>query len=166
MKALVAGFGNMFFGDDGFGNEAARLLATVQLPHGVRVVDFGIRGMHAAFEMLEDYDLVVFLDAMQRGEAPGTLSVLEPSAMPAGSPDAHAMELHNALSFYESLCRDLRPRKRPEILIVGCEPENLEHGMGLSAAVHGSVPKVVTLVRSLLARCGFGAEKHETSNHP
>lgn len=160
MKALVAGFGNIFFSDDGYGNAAAQALMESALPPELRVVDFGIRGMHAAFEMLNGYDVVLFLDAMPRGEPPGTLTVIEPSSMRAGTPDAHAMELHNALAFYESLCRDMQPEKRPCILVLGCEPQCVDEGMGLSNAVREAVSRTPVLVYSILENFGIGA-KHE-----
>lgn len=157
MKALVAGFGNIFFRDDGYGPEAARLLVREGPPPQVHVTDFGIRGMHAAFEMLEGYDVVLFLDAVQRGGAPGTLYVIEPEEMRGDAPDAHAMELHNALAFYEGLCTQLHPEKHPRILVVGCEPERLDEGIGLSEAVARAVPAAVELVHSVLAQHGLGA---------
>jgi len=160
VKALVAGFGNIFFSDDGFGNAAAQTLMQHDVSPDVCVVDFGIRGMHAAFEMLNGYDVVLFLDAMPRGEAPGTLTVLEPSSMPAGTPDAHAMELHNALAFYESLCLEMHPQKRPCVLVLGCEPQQVDEGIGLSDAVRDAVSKTPLLVYSILENFAIGAQ-HE-----
>ena len=158
MRVLIAGFGNIFFRDDGFGNEAARALLEYPLPPDICVTDFGIRGTHAAFEMLEGYDVVIFLDAMARGEQPGTLCVIEPSCVPASAPDAHAMELHNALAFYESLCQKLQPAKRPCVLIVGCEPESIDEGMGLSDAVQRAIPHAVAVVYSIIEQFGIGAK--------
>ncbi len=157
MRALVAGFGNIFFGDDGYGPAVARLLAAQPFPPQVRVTDFGIRGMHAAFEMLDGYDVVVLIDAVPRGGAPGTLYVIDPSdradeAAGATAPDAHAMELHNALALYERLAKDLLPEKRPKIVIVGCEPESTGEGMVLSEAVAAAVPATLPLVRKILAQ--------------
>lgn len=159
MKVLVAGFGNIFFRDDGYGVEAARVLAQEALPPEVHVADFGIRGMHMAFEMLEGYDLVLFLDAARRGEAPGTLYVIEPDETPGDAPDAHAMELRSALAFYDSLCEQLQPPpKRPRMLIVACEPETTAEGIGLSAAVAAAVSATPAIVRTVLAKNGIGAQ--------
>lgn len=153
MKTLVAGFGNVFFHDDAYGTEAARLLATQALPRDVRVADFGIRGLHAAFEMLEDYDLVILLDAAPRNSPPGTLHVIDPESVRGSAPpDAHSMELHNALAFYERLARDLNPHKRPRIVIIGCEPERVDEGIGLSPAVAAAVPATLPLVRRILTQ--------------
>ena len=79
VKVLVAGIGNVFFGDDGFGVEVAdRLLArTEPWPDGVRVGEYGIRGVHLAYELLDGYDALVLVDALPMGEAPGTVAVLE-----------------------------------------------------------------------------------------
>ena len=77
MRALVAGIGNIFFADDGFGVEVARRLDEREVPAGVRVADFGIRGVHLAYELLDGYDLLVLVDAMPLGEPPGTVAVIE-----------------------------------------------------------------------------------------
>ena len=77
-RVLVAGIGNIFLGDDGFGVEVASRLAARPLPDGVRVEDFGIRGVHLAYELLDGYDVLVLVDAVPIGEAPGTVAVIEP----------------------------------------------------------------------------------------
>jgi hydrogenase maturation protease len=77
-RVLVAGVGNVFLGEDGFGLEVARRLATEPLPAWVRVGDFGIRGVHLAYELLEGYEAAILVDAAPRGEAPGTVYVIEP----------------------------------------------------------------------------------------
>ena len=77
-RILVAGIGNIFLGDDGFGVAVARRLTRRELPPGVEVADFGIRGMDLAYALQADYDAVVFVDCAPRGEAPGTISVVEP----------------------------------------------------------------------------------------
>ena len=77
---LVAGIGNIFLTDDGFGVEVASRLARQSLPPGVRVADFGIRGVHLAYELLDGYDGLILIDAVPMGEPPGTLAVIEPDA--------------------------------------------------------------------------------------
>jgi hydrogenase maturation protease len=161
MKALVGGFGNMFFGDDGFGCEVARRLAAGELPENVRVVDFGIRGMHAAFEMLDGYDVAILIDAVSRGDAPGTLYVIEPDDVNDAVPDAHAMELHALLAMFDRLAASLSPSIRPATTIVGCEPENLSERIALSPAVASSVEPAMELVRRLLAQHGIGVQNYE-----
>src|SRR5947209_3209759 len=78
----AAGVGNIFLGDDAFGVEVAQRLARRPLPAGVRVVDFGIRGLDLTYALLDPYDAVVLVDAAPRGNAPGTLYVLEPEPQP------------------------------------------------------------------------------------
>jgi hydrogenase maturation protease len=93
MKILVAGIGNIFLGDDGFGSEVARRLLKRRLPEGVIVEDFGIRGLDLAYALLERFDLAILIDACPRGAAPGTVSVIEPD--PAGHAagiDPHSMD--------------------------------------------------------------------------
>src|SRR3981081_1342525 len=77
-RMLIACIGNIFLGDDGFGFEVSRRLMTKQYPEGVQVVDFGIRGMDLAYTLLDDYDMLVLVDAIPRGGSPGTLYLIEP----------------------------------------------------------------------------------------
>jgi hydrogenase maturation protease len=85
-RTLVACLGNIFLSDDGFGVEVARRFAGQQLPEGVRVTDYGIRGMHLAYDLAEGFDTTILVDAMQRGDEPGTVYVVEPQPAqhPAG----------------------------------------------------------------------------------
>jgi hydrogenase maturation protease len=77
-RTLIACLGNIFLGDDGFGVEVARRLAGQELPEGVRVTDYGIRGMHLAYDLAEGFDTTILVDATQRGDEPGTVYVIEP----------------------------------------------------------------------------------------
>jgi hydrogenase maturation protease len=157
-RALVAGIGNVFFGDDAFGSEAARMLEDEVLATEVRVIDFGIRGIHAAFEMLDGYDVVIFIDIVARGELPGTLYLLEPSDLTPGVPDAHTMELANVIALYERMATELQPGKRARVMIVGCEPERISDGIGMSDAVTQALSQTKDLVISALSRSGIGAK--------
>src|SRR4029450_7034926 len=105
-KILVAGVGNIFLGDDGFGVAVARQLAGESLPEGVAVEDFGIRGVHLAYQLLDGYDALILIDAVARGGAPGTLYVIEPDldALPSPSPaDAHGLEPQAVLGMVKQL---------------------------------------------------------------
>ena len=97
-KTLVAGVGNVFQRDDAFGVEVIRLLEGRPRPPGVKVADFGIRGVHLVYELLDGCDLFVLVDAAQRGCAPGTVTVLEvePDHLPPpnGVMDAHGRFLY------------------------------------------------------------------------
>ncbi len=152
MRTLIAGFGNVFFSDDGFGPAVIRALGDFAQSDEVRVRDFGIGGMHLALEMLEPYDRVILVDALVRDDEPGTLYVLEPAstdAVEAGPPDAHAMDVRAVLALYERLRSQLEPDRRPQILIAGCVPRFVGEGMNLSAAVEAAVPRSAQLVREL-----------------
>ena len=144
-RVLVAGIGNIFFGDDGFGSEVARRLADEALT-GARVEDFGIRCMHLAYELLAGYDAAVVLDAAPRGGEPGTLYVIEaePAEHP-GAPDAHRMDLQNVFAFVRML--DGVP---PPVTVVGCEPLCVDEGIGLSPAVTRAVDAALPVVRRVV----------------
>jgi len=158
---LVAGIGNIFLGDDGFGIEVVRRLASRQHAEGVRIADFGIRGFDLAFALLDDPAATILIDAMPRGEPPGTVYVLEPdlegdmkSSAPEhsdGSFQGHAMTPDSVFALVRTLGG--RPRN---VTVVGCEPltfgpEN-EGCMGLSGPVANAVPEAVATVEQLLAR--------------
>src|SRR5215470_4843730 len=90
-RVLVAGVGNIFLGDDGFGVEVAKRLAAAELPDWVQVADYGISGMHLAYDLADGYDTAILVDAAQRGGEPGTLTVIDAApgggAAPEGPPD-------------------------------------------------------------------------------
>ena len=149
---LVAGIGNIFLGDDGFGVEVVRRLASKPLPAGVRVADFGIRGLHLAFELLEHPDdTTVLVDVTPRGGEPGTVYLIEPDletlAGPAGPADAHDMTPAAVFGLLRSL-----GGTPGRVLVVGCEPLSTEEEMGLSAPVEGAVDEAVGLILDVLAR--------------
>jgi hydrogenase maturation protease len=147
VKVLVAGVGNVFLGDDGFGVEVVRRLAGAPMPDGVRVADYGIRGVHLAYELMNGYDELILVDTVQRGEPPGTIYALQPeSGAAAASPmDAHDMTPEAVLGVLESLGGRLS-----RVVVVGCEPADLDEGMGLSPPVAGAVDDAVRLVHELL----------------
>jgi hydrogenase maturation protease len=146
-RILVAGIGNVFLGDDGFGVALAARLADVALPDGVEVVDFGIRGMDLAYALLEGYDAAVLLDATPRGEPPGTLYVIEPDVGAADvAPEAHGMDPATVLALVHSL-----GAAPPRTLVVGCEPGPAqEEFTDLSPPVQAALDEATRLVASLL----------------
>lgn len=155
-RILVAGVGNVFLGDDGFGVEVAKQLLGETLPEGVSVGDFGIRGVHLAYQLLEGYDTVILVDAARRGEPPGTVFVLEPDfsdehAIERGENgfllDAHSMDPELVLGMVDSL-----GGKVDRVVIVGCEPESIEERMGLSDVVAAAIPNAVTMITELIER--------------
>jgi hydrogenase maturation protease len=146
VRLLVAGIGNIFFGDDGFGPEVARALAPDEFP-GVKIEDFGIRGLHLAYELLSGYDRAFLIDAVPRGGRPGTLYLIEPeSARSATMPDAHRMDLENVFAFL-----DLLGGTPPPITLIGCEPSQIDEEIGLSQPVRDMVVPAADLVRKLLS---------------
>lgn len=146
-KTLVAGIGNIFNGDDGFGVEVAQRLVTRAVPNDVRVEDYGIRGVHLALELLEGYDLLVLVDAMALGEPPGTVALVEPAADDdcAEPLDAHSMDPRAVLAMVAEM-----GGKVGRVLVVGCQPANLEEGIGLSPAVTAAVDPAVRMVEDVL----------------
>lgn len=148
-RVLVAGLGNVLLGDDGFGVEVVRRLSVSALPEGVRVEDFGVRALHLAYELLEAYDRVVLVDAVARGAPAGTVFVIEPDVSDAGAPaapDVHGLGPAAVLRIARELGAPL-----DGVRLVGCEPETLEQGIGLSAPVQSAVPEAVRIVHELLA---------------
>jgi hydrogenase maturation protease len=155
-KILVAGVGNVFLGDDGFGVEVAKQLLGEKFPEGVSVADFGIRGVHLAYQLLEGYDTLILIDAARRGDPPGTVFVLEPDLSDEDVNqrgdngfllDAHSMDPELVLGMLDSL-----GGKVGRVFIVGCEPESIEERMGLSEAVAAAIPNAVAMITELIER--------------
>ena len=153
-RVLVAGVGNVFLGDDGFGVEVVKRLAERELPEGVEVADFGIRGLDLAYALQDDYELVIFVDALPRGEEPGTVYLLEPEIEEDGEValDTHGMDPVKVIQLARAL--GARPTRT---LVVGCEPEVLVSGgsyedmlMELSEPVRAAVDEAARLVESLV----------------
>src|SRR6201996_5374281 len=163
MKILVAGVGNIFLGDDGFGVEVARSLSTRQLPENLWVKDYGIRGFDLSFALLDPWDGVIIVDALPRGQPPGTICVLEPD--PAGSGEAdinpHGMDPVRVLTLAASM-----GAISARVLVVGCEPhdfgDELEGRMGLSAPVQAVVEEACNTVLWLAATWPAKTTKLET----
>ena len=152
-RVLVAGVGNIFLGDDGFGVEVVARMNSADVPDGVpdgvKVADYGIRGMHLAYDLLDGYDALVIVDAVSRGGEPGDVVVLEVGEEDLGSGDfdAHGMEPTAMLASLGPLGGRL-----PRTYVVGCEPADVTEGIGLSAPVAAAVGRAVELVTGLLAR--------------
>ena len=152
---LVAGIGNIFFGDDAFGVEVVRRIGP-EFRAGVKVVDFGIRGLDLAFALLEPYEMVIFVDAISRSASPGMLFLLEisaddlsASASPQDEPNGHSI---NPLA----VLRLAAPhgRRKGRVLVLGCEPASLEpvnNDAGLlSPPVCSAVPEAIVMLQSLV----------------
>ncbi len=167
-KTLIAGVGNIFLGDDGFGVEAVRRLAEHPLPEGVEVVDAGVRGVHLAYQMLEGYHTVLLMDAAARGGAPGTVYLLDAttsSAPAAGATalDGHHMTPDTVLALLDTLSAGTGQRRPQRVLVVGCEPADVAEGIGLSAPVEAAVDEAVRLVLRLV---GADAPAADAADEP
>lgn len=147
---LVAGVGNAWLHDDGFGSEVAKALQSAELPPGVTVIDSGTGGLNLAYEVMRGYDALVILDVSRQGGEPGTLYVMEPSedSVPGAIEDGeainpHGMDPHTVLRFVKSV--GAWPGR---VIVIACEPAEVEElGFGLSAQVSEAVTKAVELVR-------------------
>ena len=160
-RILVAGIGNIFQSDDGFGVEVAGRLAARSWPPGVEVGEFGIRGVHLAYQLLDGYRVLVLVDAVPMGEEPGTLAVLKPEigADPeAPVVDAHTMSPDVVLGTLAHLGGRIE-----DVYVVGCQPAEVGEGMGLTPAVEASVERAaelcVELVSELLQPAGKGTKE-------
>ena len=154
-RILLAGIGNIFLGDDGFGPEVLRALASGPLPGGVRAVDYGIRGMHLAYDLLEEWDALVLVDAVPGRGRPGGIRVFEVDAQGLGTTaqlDAHGMDPNAVFASLAALGGRL-----PRTVVVGCQIERVDERIGLSASVSGAVDAAVAEVRAVLARLGAAA---------
>jgi hydrogenase maturation protease len=159
---LVAGIGNVFRGDDGFGPAVLQRLLREPLPAGVRGEDFGVRCLHLAFELLDGPAALVVVDLVSRGGAPGTLYVIDPDAeaLPPATADAHGMDLPAVLAAARTMGAAL-----PPVRLVGCEPASLGDVMELSAPVRRAVAPAVALVRRLVLE-PFGRPAHAGGAEP
>lgn len=150
---MIAGVGNMFLKDDGFGTEVIKELQKYPLPEGVEIKDFGTGGLKLAYDLMRGYDGLVLIDASQRGEKPGTLYVIEPEEasvetnLEDGGPiDPHGSDPATILRFVKGI--GAWPGK---VLIVACEPESVEDfEIGLSQPVRDAVAGAVTLVNDII----------------
>jgi hydrogenase maturation protease len=163
---LVAGVGNAWLRDDGFGGEVARALLDGQLPDGVQVMDAGTGGLELAYEVMRGYDALVILDVSRQGGQPGTLYVMEPdeaqvpgTIRDGDAIDPHGMDPQTVLRFIKSV--GAWPGR---VIVIACEPAEVEQmGWGLSPAVEEAVARAVALVRQTVAdlRAGVAPARAE-----
>ena len=150
VKTLIVGFGNVLLGDDGFGVEVIKRLAASALQPGVETMDVGIGGMHFVLRLMEGFEAVIVVDAVRRGQPPGTLYVFTPAAADLGvhggrridphfAEPARSMQLARALGFL--------PEK---VTVLGCEPESCQLGISLSLAVDAAVDRAVERIRDMV----------------
>jgi len=153
VSILVAGIGNIFFGDDAFGCEVAQQLMREPLPENVRVSDYGIRSYDLAYAMLEPNDAVILVDAVPRGEEAGTVFLLELDINKLDKTELESVNAHtmNPVAVMQ-LVRSLGGFPR-QIYLIGCEPAVLEtEDLGLSQKVRAAVPLALDMIRELIGK--------------
>ena len=157
-RILVAGIGNIFFGDDAFGCEIVAELTKRSWPDGVNIVDFGIRAYDLAYAIMDGYDATVLIDAAPRGEKPGTVYLLEldPEKVDASGDeiaDAHALTPVRVLQLIRALGGQAK-----NLYLVGCEPARLDGDgvIGLSDEVRDAVPVAVKMIEKIIADLASG----------
>jgi hydrogenase maturation protease len=159
-RILVAGVGNAWLRDDGFGGEVARRLEALQLPAGVAVMDAGTGGLDLAYEVMRGYDALVIVDVSRQGGEPGTLYVMEPDeesfagAIEDGETiNPHGMDPQTVLRFVKSI--GAWPGR---VVVIACEPADVtELGFGLSDQVRDAVGRAVDLVTETIGELRAGA---------
>jgi len=148
-QILIAGIGNTWQRDDGFGSEVARRLEGRELPPGVAVIDFGTGGLDLAYQVMYGYDALLMIDISRQGGSPGTLYVMEvdEDEVTSGIEDGDALNPHGMDP--ETVLRFIKltggwPGK---VVIIACEPLTVEEmGVGLSPVVEAAVDRAVDLV--------------------
>jgi hydrogenase maturation protease len=141
---LVAGLGNLLLKDDGVGVHAVRALQH-GVPRGVRAVEIGTAVLDA-LHLVEWADRVLAIDAMQAGGDPGTIyryGVEDVADRTIGA-SLHEVDLVAALRF-------LTNGHRPEITVLGVEPETIAAGLELSPSVQAALPRLVAAVQEIVA---------------
>jgi len=157
-RTLVACLGNIFLNDDGFGVEVARRLAGEDLPDGTRVTDYGIRGMHLAYDLAEGWDATILVDAVQRHGEPGTVYVIEPERQQPADGGGTSLSLTESMLFDP---HGMQPdvmlgmtgmlgAEAGRVLVVGCEPASVAEGIGLSEPVAAAVDEAARVVLDLV----------------
>ena len=164
-RILVAGVGNAWLRDDGFGGEVVKRIGTRELPEGAVVLDFGSGGLDLAYEVMRGYDALVLVDISRQGGEPGTLYVMDAHEedVEAGIEDGqvinpHGMDPQTVLRFVKTV--GAWPGK---VVVVACEPAQVEEmGLGLSdevaRAVEGAVELVIQTIEELQADAAYAVD--------
>ncbi|MEP6993988.1 MAG: hydrogenase maturation protease [Acidobacteriota bacterium] len=149
-RVLVAGFGNLLLGDDGFGVEVVRRLSGETVPSGVEILEVGTGGMELVYGLMSGFHKLIVVDAVRRGHAPGTLCVFHPSEADLSfvseeSVDPHFAEPTRAMKMARRL--GYLPK---DVTVVGCEPGSCELDLALSPPVRAAVEQALGVVREVL----------------
>lgn len=152
-RILIAGIGNIFLGDDGFGVEVVKRLARRELPARVRLADFGIRGLDLTYALQDGYETTILVDAYPHGKEPGAVSLIEPDLSQLGTQpcvETHEMNPIKVLRMAAAMSGSLN-----KILLVGCEPASFggdEGQIGLSEPVDTAVEEAVKMILDTVSR--------------
>jgi hydrogenase maturation protease len=175
-RILVAGVGNLLRGDDGFGVRAAQALARdPRRPAHVEVLETGIGGMSLVQQLMDGFDALILLDAVDRGAASGQVFVLEPQL-----PDLSGLSAHERRDYFSdthyatpvrALCLAASLGHLPKVVrIVGCQPARTdEFEIGLAPGVEGAITRAIDEVLTIVAAIGHGpraAKEHEPADDP
>ena len=146
----VVGIGNSLLTDDGAGIHAIERFADNNTDDQVVCLDGGTVGL-ALLARLSDLEGLVALDAMNLGKPPGTVTVLEGTAM-----DSHLRKQHG--SVHEVGLSDLMdalrlrgdlPKKRA---LIGIEPEIMDWGTRPTPAVDAALSEASDRAQQLVRR--------------
>jgi hydrogenase maturation protease len=149
-QVLIAGIGNTWLHDDGFGSEVVRVLRERGAPpDGVHLADFGTSGLDLAYEVMRGYDGLILVDASRQGEVPGTLYIMEPTPADVDGSiedgqmlDPHGMDPLNVLRFVKYV-----GGWPGRVVVIACEPEDVtDVGFGLSERVAAAIQRAADVV--------------------
>ena len=154
-QILVAGVGNAWLRDDGFGGEVAQAARERELPAGVAVFDFGTGGLDLAYEVMRGYDALVLVDVSRQGGEPGTLYVMEPDEESTSTAGSRTARRSTRTGWTRRRCcaSSRRSARWPgKVVVIACEPAEVEEmGFGLSPQVEAAVERAVELVVETVA---------------
>ena len=156
MKILVAGMGNVLRGDDGFGIRVVEeLKKNHRFADGIDLYEAGIGGIGLVQELMNGYDALIVIDAVEKGAKAGTLFVLEPLGhqteisnenLHQSMVDMHYADPSKVLALAKAL--NVCP---PNVFLVGCQPEYVDDAIeGLRPSVERAVPQAVEQVLTLI----------------
>ncbi len=153
-QILVAGVGNAWLQDDGFGPVVVQRLESRELPSGVTVMDFGSGGLDLAYEIMRGYDALVLVDVSRQGGEPGTLYILEPDPADYSRPiedgemiSPHGMDPQTVLRFVNAV-----GGFSGKVVVVACEPGPVEDlAVGLSPEVEAVIERAIEVVLEQVA---------------
>ena len=142
-KVLILGVGNILLGDDGFGVHLVHSLAEETFPPNVRILEAGVVG-HQMIPLFREMDRLIVIDAVQAGDAPGSIFRFAPEDMEFRS--ERMVSLHQ-IGLIDVLRMAEWTGGRPETVIIGVQPKNVSSwSLELSEEVHAAIPKVKALI--------------------